>query len=303
MSILHPEAMTSNRRKWMIGLALLAMAVIPIIALLQPNKEPSYKGKSLSEWIVLRSKTPGSDPDIEEAIAQIGTNGVPYYVKWLGYEQPSLKASFYAYLKSLLVKAPRATMADDQKVHRATGAALALETLGPKAVIALYELARLATGPGITSSSDELRLVAVRATLALPWLGEQALPPLLYALTNRENLVPWVAAEAIGNMGSNALPAIPTLAECAASTNGRLAWKAMDSLGRLQLEPDRVVLVLVDQLNNLDPFHRTCAAESLGKFGPKAMQAEPALRRMLEQTNANVLEAVTTALDQISTRK
>jgi hypothetical protein len=289
---------TSERRKWLfltVGLA----ALIALLLFLTREREPSYKGKSLSEWTMLRSK-PSQDPEVEEAIIQIGTNGIPYYLKWIEYEQPLVKQVYYFYLDKLLRTIKSDKRVWDDNISRAWGAEEAFRTLGPRAAPAFNELAALATGPRIASTNDAELFVAKRATFALSWLGAPALPPLMNALTNKQNLIPDSAVRGIGRMGSNALPAVPVLMDCTASTNLYLAWLAIRALGELQLEPARVVPVLVTQLNNPDANRRIVAAKALGQFGHKAKSAEPALRERLADSNEDVVDAAATALEQIT---
>src|SRR5207248_1698692 len=52
-----------------------------------PRREPQYKGRSLTQWAVLLNGGYANEPNISQrdaqaAIRSIGTNGLPFYVKW-----------------------------------------------------------------------------------------------------------------------------------------------------------------------------------------------------------------------------
>src|SRR5262249_8125672 len=81
------------RRRWII--ALLSVCILGALAIIasQGEREPRYKGHSLSWWMehqptgllfhgpaLSRTKMPGS-----EAVLAIGTNGLPFYLKWIQY--------------------------------------------------------------------------------------------------------------------------------------------------------------------------------------------------------------------------
>jgi HEAT repeat protein len=100
-------------------------------------------------------------------------------------------------------------------------------------------------------------------------------------------------------MGSNALPAIPLLVDCTTSTNRDLAWRAMRALGRLQLEPDRVVPALITQLNYPD-YNRIAAVWALRRYGSNAMSAVPFLLQRISDPDEGVRMAVTNALMKIA---
>src|SRR5215831_18214601 len=83
-----------NKGRWRRKLWILlgcATAVVLILILFR-EPEPQYQGRSLSEWLVLLNGGYSNEPDIsmhdaEEAIRHIGTNGLPFFVKWLNYRE------------------------------------------------------------------------------------------------------------------------------------------------------------------------------------------------------------------------
>jgi hypothetical protein len=77
-------------------LALVPAVVIVAFLALGPHNasEPSYKGKNLSDWIA--TYVTGSPPVLapqeqrdraNEAVRDIGTNGIPYLLNWYAYDK------------------------------------------------------------------------------------------------------------------------------------------------------------------------------------------------------------------------
>jgi hypothetical protein len=75
------------RRHWKriaLLLAVTAVAACVLIAFSSPEPEPSYQGRTLSEWI-----SPANYPQPEmDALLHMGTNVLPHLVKWVGYTTP-----------------------------------------------------------------------------------------------------------------------------------------------------------------------------------------------------------------------
>ena len=76
-----------RKKHWILlgcGIALV------LIVILLPERQPQFDGRSLSQWIAILD---GSDPEISTqqadlAIRSIGSNGVPFYLTWLQYQEP-----------------------------------------------------------------------------------------------------------------------------------------------------------------------------------------------------------------------
>ena len=76
-------------------LAVAACAVITFVVVMAgpSEREPVYNGKSLSEWLWLHIKASGSTNVAEmeassEAIRQIGTNALPWMMRWISSYEP-----------------------------------------------------------------------------------------------------------------------------------------------------------------------------------------------------------------------
>jgi hypothetical protein len=109
--------------------------------------------------------------EAKNAIEQIGTNAVPYLLRWVRYEIPPWKARVYEAGNTVLARLNRSfRFNDDKNVRLARGAVNALIALGRKAESAAEELTQLRDGPAGTASG-------ARAAIALgafkyPFSGE-----------------------------------------------------------------------------------------------------------------------------------
>jgi hypothetical protein len=83
-----------RRHQITLGLALLSAGLVAV-ALLIRGREPHYAGHSLTYWLAssvsLEWQRDGSPTqgDVARAISAIGTNSIPYLLKWLQAEQES----------------------------------------------------------------------------------------------------------------------------------------------------------------------------------------------------------------------
>ena len=103
----HDWAVKKRRRLFLIvtGVGVL----VGVLALIfQPEREPEYGGKRLSEWVDIYSdgaRQRNEWVQAAQAIQRIGTNAVPYLVKCLVYEiPPPWKRSLLAPVDPILVR-------------------------------------------------------------------------------------------------------------------------------------------------------------------------------------------------------
>ena len=69
---------------------VLVLAGVFVVVCSSREREPEYGGKRLSEWVDRYSGEFGDLTwEADRAIRQIGTNGIPCLLKWLGYETPT----------------------------------------------------------------------------------------------------------------------------------------------------------------------------------------------------------------------
>src|SRR4051812_1919353 len=76
-------------RRLLIGLAVIAAVIAIIIALIP--REPKYEGRTLSEWIKEanpRHSAHRKQPKDYEAVRHIGSNALPWLIKWISLKDP-----------------------------------------------------------------------------------------------------------------------------------------------------------------------------------------------------------------------
>src|SRR5206468_1700770 len=130
---------------------------------------------------------------------------------------------------------------------------------------------------------------AAKATAAVPALGELMFDPDLN--------VRQAAATTLESMGEQAKAAAPSLARAVGEGDAEPRMNAMYVLQVLDPADAKIAIPnLIDALNNSDARVRRVAAESLGKVGPAASAAVPALRRALGDEDNEVRVQASDAL-------
>ena len=159
------------KRRRLLLILLGSVASITLAILLWPReREPEYKGLPLSTWLM---RYRDDAPQAIEAIRHIGTNALPYLVRWIQYERPAWRNSLF-HLHSKLPSSMQKLgifhwMINDQAEFRADLAVEAFSTLGPKANPATDELLRLALAENSRAPNAQRRatfcLMNMNATL------------------------------------------------------------------------------------------------------------------------------------------
>src|SRR5262245_58649713 len=88
---------------------LVVVVIFVCLAFLRYDKEPSYHGRSLSEWLAAYSKHAGDGEgksgsraeEAREAIRKIGTNGLPFLLKRIQYEPSPLRLRMASFVEKL----------------------------------------------------------------------------------------------------------------------------------------------------------------------------------------------------------
>ena len=229
--------------------------------------EPVYQERPLSQWLILYDKANEGSPEEAQASAAVravGSNAVPYLLKWMADNESALQLP----------------------------AADAFKILKTNAAGAVPELASMLTGTN--------QLTATLAGSALGHIGAPALPVLLTGLTHRRFRVGVDAGQALVELGTNARPAIPILLRDLEHPNHFYRERAANILGQLHLEPATVVPALTSALDDESGAARFLAISGLANFGTNAQSAVPALARFLTNVDSGVRRTTTNALRQIS---
>ena len=284
--------------------AVAAIVVVVVGWAVFREREPRYNGKTLSEWMVLRQKdfireTPalGTSPALE-ALRAIGTNGVPYLLEWLQYDEPASLRTLCNWVLRLPSQrvGNAATGLLLRRSERAVMSTVSFRDLGPGATNAIPELSRIMGDAKAKKASD-------RAVSALMSLGPVALPALRGALSNPTNHQrEWIARQIgeIQGLGTNGHAAVPVLLDCVRDSDSGLKQAAIRTLGRLGLDPDAVVPVLAAQLADTNWYTRRVSALALGDFGRNGASAVPVLLNALDDPDAFARDEAEEALKRIA---
>lgn len=227
-------------------------------------RQPSYQGKPLAYWLCLKNDDDDDavrdEPHSEEAIRSMGTNCLPYLLKWIAYEPPAWKAKLINYF---VLSGPRwipERLQEDRAGRLAEGAEDAFRTLGHFARPAIPQLARLAKDRSRGWSSH-------RAAFVLISFGPETQAIVMEFLNDPRPLIRTAAISQVSRLGTNALPAIARLIDCLKDPDENIAAMAARTLGELQLRPELTVPALTNALHD-GRFEIALAAHTaLGKFG------------------------------------
>ena len=274
------------------GFIGIAAIVVVAAVLFWPSSEPSYKGRTLKKWVLQSGRLyydhPERNKEASEAIAIIGTNSIPYLLKWIQYK-PSFK--LYKFYDNINEFSRKHELPDyfrfltrDEKDELARSAADAFKILGSNAEGVIPELVAL------MNNTNRHIFVRAHAARALSGIGEKSFPYLMQALTNGPPTAVAHIIYNLGGLGTNARPAIPALINFLQDPNPNIVACAAWALGTLSLEPTVVVPALTSCLTNSQKIPQAFALQSLGQFGSDARSAMPALQQLLTNTTPNLPE-------------
>jgi hypothetical protein len=289
-----------KRRKLRIFLAIVLLAAGACVFLMQ-RREPSYKGRHLSQWVSALASLYG-EPRLRppyaaqapEAIRQLAPKAVPLLLEWMVYETPAWnrKLSRFAHNHTGLGgMGDKLDATEAERIQRRQGATPAFSVLGPhgaKAVPALISL--------LTSNRESW--ILVRARTALDEVAPNAVEALEAGLTNQTPGVRSWCVYALGRAGTNAARAIPALLQCVSDSD--LRAEAIRSLARLKLEPARVVPALTNAVQDPNEDVRRAAAWGLSEYGDKSGVAVPILREYLDDWNPYTRKWATNLLRKLA---
>lgn len=201
------------------AVAALAVALALAAFWLLRDDYPSFEGKKLASWLSDYNPNAGDAKSDKAAsvIENAGASALPELVHLLGANTSginSLKTFVRRWMPFLSMRA-----SPDLQWK----AVLAFKLLGSRAGPAVSKLAGLleqGRNPGYAAS-------------ALGYIGPDALPHLMTAVTNREVMVRFAAINAIGRMGTNGLASATVLQQALQDPDPRVVGAAADALKEL----------------------------------------------------------------------
>ena len=213
--------------------------------------------------------------EAKAAIRKIGTNALPYALRWI-QEKPT--GDFWS---------------EEDVLSRCDLAVDVFTLLGPAASPAIPELVNIACTDNIGSG---------HAVNSLAGMGPVALSALLGIVTNT-NATIGLRRHAISTLeraGTNAIPAVPAIIFCLDDPDLEIKVAAMDVLRKLILKSPAAFSAVTNKLGDPELCIRLRAFRALVDYGPDARPAIPALILQLDDENPRVRRFVTNALHAIA---
>jgi HEAT repeat protein len=297
------------RKKWRASLVVaLALAAIGALFCASRSNEPSYQGRSLSQW--LRDiENAREDPEAEpakNAVRQIGTNAIPYLLGKMRTEDSKLKTRFITLLAKAHIFSVRIANSNRQHLR----ALLGFEALGPQASSAIPDLKALLNNTELVGSvgwalvsispngveAAASGLQSTNAIIRRETAGVLGIPGIVRFTTN-------ATPARMAVLRAQAEIAVPPLIRALNDSDELTRARAGTSLGLLGQKPEIVVPALIKNLQETNGWRvPASAAKGLSRFGTNAVAALPALKAIAQHTDSRVREAVATAIQSIETQ-
>jgi hypothetical protein len=286
------------------------IAVVAVCFFCLREQEPSYNGRTLSEWLEIYNTTwpydrfgnryEGADEAQQKealiAVQKIGTNAIPYLLKWVSAKGSRGREAFDTVLDKLperifLFIGPEVTMnLADRKRGRAGNGFQILDTNAAAAVPELRQL----FNSGNYKTEIQLPAYCLRCT------GSAGLNVLAAAICDNETNAQCIAAlDEIGHIKSfdtNAEPVINALLHGVDAKSILVSRKAIGRLGHLAIYPERVVPVLAKRFGSTNVYIRTDVVRALSRFGTNADSALPVIEAALNDDDEIIRETAKLAL-------
>lgn len=168
----------------------------------------------------------------------------------------------------------------------------ALQPFGDETVSAMAQ--------ALKDPDADLRIFALKILDALGNKAEPALPAIIEALEDPHRIVRICALEPVASFGAKAQQAVPILLKWIGSDD---KFSHVSAIGHiLMIDPskaDELLPILVESLGSEDYVIQCQAAWLLGQLGELAVEAVPALKRMLDDEDSSVRRVVGEALQEI----
>jgi hypothetical protein len=275
----------NKTQKILIGFCLTLTSAIACLVTVQPTQaaDPVYDGKALSEWLLalhadlsdeeqIAATQQNVDPaklreqkqsHAQEAIRQIGTNGLPTLLDVISVEQWDRKKVLGKLKSKDFQKA-----AGNKDIPTEVFRGLAVDgfgILGTNAEPAIPQLTKLLYG------SPECRS---EVACALVQIGSKGFAVLTNAMNN-DDLV-GVLVQTIGQKGGGDVKTVTRiLISALKDSDPWVRGNAADFLSGK--DATLAVPALIPLLDDSDPYPRRFAAVALGSYGPAAKSAVPKL--------------------------
>lgn len=280
--------------------ALAALAALIAIAACAGafDSEPKYQGVRLSKWVKAFNTSDEGTSQHEHAGAALramGTNALAVLFRRMQY--PGWTLSRYVRKLPRVARRPAVNLLrgpSQERYHEAEEAKSALAAWSNEPGLVLPELKRL-----IFSTNT---LIATRAASALSFMGTNAIPVYLAALSapafSGPGSSPMILFLALFDIGTNTQPLVPFFMTCLTNSTPGTRSQAAEALAEFHDEPENFIPALSNLLSHPDPEIRITAITAVSQFD--ATTSVPILETLREDTDPAVRKAVTNAISRIS---
>ncbi len=303
-----------------LGLILLGAGIVVIIGLAQP-RELVFQGNAVSAW-AFQLYGPVRREEAQAIFRQLDVQTVPDLVRMLRSKDPLLTKMLFpppVWLPLPLQQLIRRSIRPADASARRIVAANAIASLGPKASAAVPALAVLLCGD---NPDERWPAATALGRIGSPAAIEVCVSALRSPVTNLHH----AAVYALGEMGTNAAPALPEVLGClghpleevrasASHTLTQIGTPALEPLlervrGKRGIErraaaqvlpricstPRIVLPPLLIMLDDPDPESRHQALESLLAVAPWHQDVARALTNLVHDTDERIRSAAAEAL-------
>jgi HEAT repeat protein len=297
------------------GLIILMASVVVGLLFWQLRKSESttagkpnriYNGKTTRAWV--KEAITNESYESHQALTKIGEEAVPFIVPTLKIKDSTLNrlyvkawTNFPSVLQQRLQKP---MLASDARMR----AVVALREMGPSgkaAVPALIErlsdsdgtirlhsaiaLGNMGSGakeavpylkPFLQDKRHTVRVYVANALWKIEHDAKLVLPVLEQGIQEDAAPFRWAAAAFIGELGSEAERAAPSVEKATHASDKETASLAVQSLA--QIRPKAVPIIIEILKKDPDPGMRISAAYALGRLGPAAVESVPTLIKSLD---------------------
>ncbi len=261
--------------------SLVAAISLAALSAAAADKEPSYQGRSFSDWAGQLDPhlmyVIGQEPPEILAIQSIGANAIPILLKWIAEKDPSDLEG-------------KRTCFDATHGDRA---GMVFAILGETATPAIQQLTKLAMTLRDRERYD-------RCISALASIGPDALPSFKTILTKGREGARWSALSYLPVFHSNAVVVLPEAIKCLAGKDEDLSWKAAGELSHLDVPGNILVPALTNALTSAVAPSRARIIRCIFWIDQPAYAAVPSLRTALTDRNYQVRWEATNALRRIA---
>lgn len=284
--------MTLNRSTAKLILLSVMLAVASAKA---GENEPSYQGRSFSEWASqIDFEAPimvGNEPAAIVAIRHIGTNAIPILLNWISDQKPPKGKSSQDYAPPL-----------SYSPSRVEAAAMIFNYLGAEARPAIPQLTKFALTFRDYKRYDE----CVRA---LAYIGNDSLPAFITLLTKGRSGVQFSAIEWLPTFHSNAVVVMPAVLKLLISNDGEVGDKAVSYFVDNDIPHSLSIPALTNALPHASAKARVRICRCfffMSAYRPLTEQpfdAVPVLRLALKDKNTEVSNTASNALASIESSR